>query len=206
MALSTYSELQSSIAGWLTRTNLTSRIPDFITLCESRVNKTLRVRQMEARATATFDEEYEELPSDFLEIRQLKLNTDPEHYLEYLTPAVLTAKYGNYGPSRPRAYAIIGEEIRLRPVPDGSYTAELAYYQKIPALSDSNTTNWLLTKAPDVYLYGSLLEAEPYIRNEQRATLWVAAYERAISDLTGESARAQYNGSPLVVVPAGGIA
>jgi hypothetical protein len=98
---------------------------------------------------------------------------------------------------RPTHYAHIGEQLEVFPTPNGSYSVELLYYQKIPALSDANTTNWLLTDYPDVYLYGALLQATPYIENDQRMPVWERMYAAAIGSINAESKKARYSGAGM---------
>ncbi len=143
MALDTYSGLKTTIADYLNRDDLTSAIPSFITLAESKFNRKLRVRQMVKRATATLDTQYFAFPSDFLQAKEFQLNTNPITYLQYVTQ-----NQGDYGSAtqfvsagKPQFYTIIGTQIQVIPTPDTGYTGELTYYGKIPVLSDSNTSN-----------------------------------------------------------------
>src|SRR5512139_2968887 len=145
MALSTYTELQAAVASWLARSDLTSQIPDFIKLAESKLNRTLRTRQMEQRSTAAAAE-YMALPTLFLEMRNIKTTGSPVYTLEQRAPFEMDAlDDGTSG--QPSRYAIIANQIRLAPTPDATYTLEIDYWEQIPPLA-SNSTNWLLTAAP----------------------------------------------------------
>ena len=164
MALGTFTELKDAIADWLDRSDLTDRIPDFITLAEARLNRDLRIRPMEVRSTmtTTADQRYFNLPGGYLQMRNIQLNTNPITPLEYITPEMLDRLYGGDTTGKPRAYTLIGDEIQLAPIPDSTYTLEMAFYEKFTALGDGTsgtvTSNWLTTNAPDVLLYGALLE------------------------------------------------
>ena len=122
MALSTYTELKTSIGDWLNRSDLTSVIPDFISLAEAQVERTLRTRQMIVRANASFDAEYGAVPSDFLETKSLKLtSTNPQTPLEFLSIDALDNKAAEYtGSGKPRFFGVVGGQFRLVPVPDTS--------------------------------------------------------------------------------------
>lgn len=186
MALSTFSELKSSLATWLHRSDLTSAIPDFITLAEAQLNRVLRVRPMMARTDLTVNGEYEDAPADFIAPISFVLETSPEIVLEYVSPermVELEAAEITTTEDKPKWWSIVGDEFRLYPVPTTSYTGELTYWQKIPALSDANTSNWLLASHPDVYLYGSLLQAAPYIRDDARLATWGELYATAVNDV-----------------------
>jgi hypothetical protein len=200
MALDTYSGLKTTIADYLNRDDLTSIIPSFITLAEAKFNRKLRVRQMVKRANATLDTQYFAFPADFLQAKEFQLNTNPITYLQYVTQ-----NQGDYGSAtqfvsagKPQFYTIIGTQIQVIPTPDTGYTGELTYYGKIPVLSDSNTSNWLLAYAPDLYLYGALLEASPYLKDDERLAVWSSLYINSIGDIEIADQRASVASTPIV--------
>jgi hypothetical protein len=97
----------------------------------------------------------------------------------------------------PTNYAITAGQIELLPTPDETYSASLVYYSRIPALSVSNTTNWLLTEAPDTYLYGSLVHAAPYLKDDQRLVVWESLFKLSLDTLNSSSEDAKYGGTGL---------
>jgi hypothetical protein len=198
MALSTYAELKASVADWLNRSDLTSAITDFVSLAEAQMERTLRTTQMITRATATIDAEYNATPGDFLEARTFKMDTNPVTPLQFETIDSLDNLLTQYTSSgKPLFFGIVGLQIRVVPIPDSSYTGELIYYSKLAKLSTSNTTNWLLTKAPDVYLYGSLLQAAPYLQDDARIQVWAGLYQRGIEELQIADERGATTGGVL---------
>jgi len=196
MAITNYSELKSAIADWLDRTDLTDSIPDFITLAETRHRRDFKIRRMETRVTANTvaDTEYYTLPDNFVAMRNIQLNTDPKTALEYLTPEQMDRIYAGSNKGKPKAYSIIGDNIQLRPLPDSAYEIEMLYYKYFTPLSDSNTTNDMLTYHPDAYLYGALVEAEPYLQNDKRIQTWASFYERAKKDIIDSNERDRHSG------------
>ena len=200
MALTTYSELKTSIGDWLNRSDLTSVIPDFISLAEAQVERTLRTRQMIVRANASFDAQYGAVPSDFLETKSLKLtSTNPQTPLEFLSIDALDQKAAEYTASgKPRFFGVVGGQLRIVPTPDSTYTTELTYYAKLSKLSTSNTSNWLLSSSPDIYLYGALLQAAPYLQDDARIQTWATLYERALNDLQTADDRSASSGGALL--------
>ena len=196
MAITNYSELKSAIADWLDRTDLTDSIPDFITLAETRHRRDFKIRRMETRVTANTvaDTEYYTLPDNFVAMRNIQLNTDPKTALEYLTPEQMDRIYAGSNKGKPKAYSIIGNNIQLRPLPDSAYEIEMLYYKYFTPLSDSNTTNDMLTYHPDAYLYGALVEAEPYLQNDKRIQTWASFYERAKKDIIDSNERDRHSG------------
>ena len=203
MALGTFTELKDAVADWLDRSDLTARIPDFITLAEARLNRDLRIRPMEVRSSmeTTSGQRYFNLPGGYLQMRNMQMNTNPITPLEYITPEMLDRLYGSDTTGKPRAYTLIGDEIQLAPIPDSDYTVEMAFYEKFTPLGDGTsgtvTNNWLTLNAPDVLLYGSLLEAEPFIKNDERIGLWLNAYNGAIRKLQDADDRDRHSGSAM---------
>jgi len=199
MALSTYSELKTSVADWLNRADLTATVPDFISLAEAQVERKLRTRQMIVRADATIDTEYSAVPADFLEVKSLKLQTNPVTPMQFETIDALDNLQAQFpSSSKPRFFSIVGGQIRTVPIADGEYNAELTYYAKLSKLSNTNTTNWLLTAAPDVYLYGSLLQAAPYLKDDARISVWATLYTSAMEDLQVADDRGATSGGALI--------
>jgi len=200
MAISTYAELKTAIANWLDRSDLTDVIPDFIALAETRHKRDFKIRRMETRVTANTiaDTEYYTLPDDYIAMRNIKLNTDTKTPLEFLTPEIMDRLQAGSSVGKPKAYSIKGNTIQLRPIPDGVYEIEIAYYKTFAALSDSNTTNDMLTHHPDAYLYGALVEAEPYLQNDKRLQVWAGLYDRAKEDIIKSNERDRHSGTAPV--------
>ena len=200
MALTTYTELKTSIGDWLNRSDLTSVIPDFISLAEAQVERTLRTRQMIVRANASFDAQYGAVPSDFLETKSLKLtSTNPETPLQFLSIDALDNEMTKYTASgKPKFFGVVGGQFRIVPTPDSNYTTELTYYAKLTKLSSSVSSNWLLASSPDIYLYGALLQAAPYLQDDARIQTWATLYERALNDLQTADDRGASSGGALL--------
>ena len=196
MAFSTYSELKTSIANFLARDDLTSQIPDFIRLAEARMSRELDARSMEKRANATTvaGDSYISLPTDLREIRNVQLNTDPVKTLEYYTVQMINTDYAGQGQGKPKAYSIVGTEILLKPTPDAAYTLEIVYGENVQALSDEDTNNTILSRHPDAYLYGSLMNAYTYLMDEQRALQYDQLFTRIMDEIIRDTEKARYGG------------
>jgi hypothetical protein len=201
MALGTFSDLKTSVANYLARSDLTSYIPDFITLAESRLNKDVRLRHMLKRATTatTASDDTVAVPTNFLGARDVFVQGNPKTPLTYVTPSHYAAIYGGSVTGKPKVYTIIGSEIRLGPSPDGAYTLEILYYQRVPALSDANTTNDILVYYPDLYLYATLLEAEPFLQNDARIQTWLGLYQNAVTQAAASDDQEKFAGTSLTM-------
>ena len=194
MALTNYTELQASVADFLNRGDLTSVIPDFITMTESEFNRLLRVSNMSIRTRAPLDSQYVKLPAGFLGMRNIDLLTDPVTPMTYKNLQNLDIHRSNDSTGKPLYYSIMQDNIEFAPVPDSEYTLEIVYYQKIPPLSD-NTTNWLLEEHPDAYLYGALMHSAPYLQADERVGLWAAKYNQIIQQIISSDEKAKFSGS-----------
>jgi len=199
MSIATYSELKTAVANYLARTDLTDQIPDFIRFAELRLRRELRIRQMLKSVTTatTGGDSTVELPSDFLEIRDFAVVTNPIQPLTYSSPAVFSRNTRSTESGKPLDYTILAAEFQLAPVPDGTYTLKLLYFAAPTFLGDTNSSNVFLANSPDALLYASLLEAEPYIMNDARINTWGTMYDRAISTITKSDESSQYSGVPL---------
>lgn len=195
--ITNYSTLQSAIADFLNRADLTSQIPMFIQFAEADMNTRLRCREMIVRATTTNDDEFVKLPIDFLEAINLQIvgGQSPLRYVT-LDEADQIKKAQIY--TQVHNYSLMNGAIELIPAPTDDVEIEMVYYGKIPALTDSNTTNWLLTKSPDTYLYGALMHAAPFLLDDQRIPTFTSFYSARIEALNGEAQKSLHSGSPLV--------
>ena len=201
MAIATYSDLQTAIANFLARTDLTAQIPDFIKLAESRMSRELETRSQEkrVRATLTSGNEYISLPVDLREVREVKLNTAPLTVLQYKSPSQLDSDLSTTGLGKPIAYSVVGDELKLRPVPDTGYVAEIIYIGDITPLSSTTATNNILTRHPDAYLSGALVEAYTYLMDEQRAQIYDQKFSRCIEEIRTDEQRAHYGTGTLQI-------
>ena len=203
MALTSYSTLKASVANWLNRTDLTDEIADdFIVLTEADFNSKLRIRKMINQATITIDSETESLPTGFLQVRNFYILSGSTKYpLRYITPSQMDQLRGTSTSGTSQSYTILGDTLRFSPKPDSSYTGYLNYYKSFDALSDTNTSNWILTNHPAIYLYGSLYHASNFLVGIEpsQAQQWLQMYGTAMERLETTDREDQYSGSPLQV-------
>ena len=201
MSLTNYSDLKTSVANYLGRSDLTAQIPDFISLAEIRLNRSLRIRQMLKTVTSSTagGDSTVGLPSDFLEIRDIYLDANPRISLSYLSPSSFTRDARAAESGQPVFYTLRSNEIEFAPIPDTAYTVVMLYYGKPEALSDSNSSNEFMANCPDALLYGALLEAEPYLMNDARVQVWSSLYQNAITSLNESDESSEYSGIPLTM-------
>jgi len=206
MTINTYGTLQTAVANWLDRDDLTSRIPEFISLTEAIFNRTLRIRAMETIVSDNTPSGSKEdaLPTGYLQMREIHLETSPIVPLSYITPEIMYRIRAGSVNGRPNSYTIMGENILFGPTPDSVYAYSMTYYKALDALSDAAPTNWAILNAPDMYLYGTLLQAEPFLMNDERVPLWERGFRQAISDLQEQDNKDRHSGSEMRVMNTSG--
>lgn len=197
MSLTTYDGLKASIANWLNRADMDSVIPDLIALAEVRFNRELRMNAQDSTASGTLSGQLITIPADLVDLKRITITANgEEHDLRYVSPE----DYDRYQPlsGKPFVYTSFTNNYRVAPGPDGAYPYTIYYSAKFAALADAGT-NWLLENAPDVYLYGALLEAAPYLRDDGRVQLWATAYQNAISKLQQQDSDMRYPNANLYI-------
>lgn len=201
MSFTSYSDLQTAIAGYLARTDLTTQIPDFIRLAETRLRRDLRIRQMlKSVTTATVaGDETVELPSDFLEVRDFVVVGNPVQPLNYYSPSAFNRNTRSWESGKPLDYTVLANDFQLAPIPDSNYTVKMFYFASPAFLSDTNTSNAFLANTPDALLYGALLEAAPYLMDDARINTWGTMFDRAMASITRSDEQGQYSGVPLAI-------
>jgi hypothetical protein len=137
------------------------------------------------------------LPNDFLQGREFRLNTNPSKSLQYITPEIYES--WNLGAGFPKFYTIVADQLKLGPVPDGETEMEMLFYGRVPSLGTTRPTNWILLNAPDIYLYGSLLEAEAFLQNDPRIQMWKQGFDMAVADLQLQDEKDRHSASSLMI-------
>ena len=198
MSLGTYADLQAAIANHLHRTDLALVIPDLIVMCEENMSADIVSRAMDVKTNlvCVAGVSTVALPTDMVDIRRLQIRQDYNTVLKYASPDELSDDFNQNLQGVPQVFTVVGGNIELAPIPAAAYTLEITYKQRIPALTNSNTTNWVLTSWPSAYLYGSLMAAQPYIQNDARMQTYMGLYKEAVNNI---NAVEWYSGSTMRV-------
>lgn len=207
MAINTYVTLTAAIAEWLARDDLTARIPDFVTLAEAKINRVLLHPGMETRSNLTVDTgatspEFLTLPTGFQTMRSARLSgVAGKPRLNFMSQTQIEDyRYSRDNVSgRPVYFSIVGSTMELAPTPNENFVIEMVYRANISALTAAAPTNWLLTLAPDLYLYGSLLEAAPYTGHDSRIGMWASAFSSCIDQLNIHGERQSFDSGPSTI-------
>lgn len=201
MTLATYSDLTAAIADFLDRDDMTDAVlARFIALAEAQIRRDVRDWRMERRAVATLSTRYEQLPADWVETVLITVDTPSGNVaLDLLSSHVMQDRRlaAQDVPGCPITFAHIGGQIEVFPSPDQSYNAEIYYRAAIPALTPANNTNWLYEMAPDVYLYGALMQTAGYLVEDARIATWGALYGEAVRRINEASEAARFSGAGL---------
>lgn len=201
---STYAELQSELASWLNKSNLTSVIPTFIAFAESEFNRRLRLRDMLVSASVTVSSNPTDLSSELTRFRAMKacsINySGVDRVLNYISPDIFLGRYADTSSGIPEYYSLVGDNFYTDPAPDGSYTATMIYYQGIVNLdADTNTTNWLLTKHPDLYLSCAQKYGAIYLKDAEAVNGFTAMTEHLLGEVRKEDIRSRTGGTSRMI-------
>lgn len=195
--ISDYAGLKSTIADYLARDDLTSYVPNFIQNAENKLYRTLNLRNEETALSVSISSGVAAVPSDFKALKFAYYDATPEYLLRWTS---INEIYEDYPDRTETGYPrIISREAGNFVFGPSSIDGTLkgVYWAKLSALSDSNTTNWYTTNAPDVLLYGALLEAEPFIHNDGRVPVWREFYLEAVDTLRKENDNAEVSHGSL---------
>lgn len=201
MALASYTDLLASVASWMNRTDLGSVIPDFVTIAESRIARDLRARKQLTSATlATVGGTRNvALPTDWLQFDSVVVGTNPAVSAQFAPIEHLNIRYpDSVWSGIPVVYSIDGDNMVFGPTPDDVYTITASYFARFPDLA-TNSTNWLLTNFPNVYLYACLREGALYTMNKDAAAAWHELYKAAVQEVQASDDAATHSGSALRV-------
>ena len=198
MSIASYSDLQTAVSNWLNRADLTSYIPDLITLAQARIYRELNIRTMETALNVTISSGVAAVPSDYINLKSAYIDGTPVQVLQRRKVEFIYDKYPTRSSGgKPKFIAREGSNFIFGPYPDSGYTVKGIYYAQLPSLSNSNTTNWFTANAPDILLFASLAEAEPFIKNDPRVALWEAKYQAAKQSIQGADDDEEDSGSSL---------
>lgn len=184
-----YEKLKSTVADWLHRTDLNKVIPAFIKLAESRINRDIRVAEMETEIVGDVDGNDIELPDNYRQIKFLMIDGTPVNYVSNLQGHAYTNNI--------LGYTQINNKIRPFAKEGSKY--QLVYYAQVPSLSEDEPENWLLSKYPDIYLYATLIESAPYIKDDGRVATWATAYQNAITTLMQQNEIQRFGDTGLTI-------
>jgi hypothetical protein len=189
--------LTSTVADWLDRDDLDTKIATFVLLAESMFNRELRTPEMENPYTFTVSDEDTPLPSDFLAMRAIYREASPDTPLRAMSPTALKQEFsGTTGV--PVAYALVSGGIRVAPPPASDELLTMDYFAEIDHLSVAIPSNWLLEKHPDAYLYATLFYAECYLDNATRAAQWKGLLDEVMGRITRNAKGNRFGAGPLV--------
>lgn len=186
MALDSYVGLIAAVQEFTQRSDIsTAKVDYFIDLCENYFNNNLRTHEMETtNGTLSYSSGAITNPSDFLGWKRLSIVSNGVRSLLSPTSSEQSEMLDDGTTGIPTRYVIRGDKTLLRPTPDSSaYTIDGTYYQRVPALGASQTTNWILTNYADAYLYGSLAMTEAYVQNDPRLPVWKTLFQEAVAGL-----------------------
>jgi hypothetical protein len=196
MAFANLGELKTVISDTLNRDDLTAQIPNFIKMNEESVNRKVNVSEMEEYTEFTINVGQTTLPTNFLEMRNIQMKNS-EYPLQYVPHNSLDGIGADSG--IPKFYSIQGTKLLFYPFPPDSTIGIMRYLAEVTPLVNDVDTNWLLNKSPQIYLYGTLLHAAPFLNDDSRLPVWGALFEDAIKALNDQDKRRMSGTKPQMI-------
>src|SRR5215813_14135747 len=180
MPFTSFSDLQTAIGTWLRNDEATDSIPDFITLFEAKIARKLNLRPTEITATLPLTSGVAALPADFLGMRRVTWLGSSARELDYVHPGLLKIYYPTSPQGMPNLYTLESGNILVMPINDSS-SLGILYRGKTTALVTA--LNWLFTDYPDLYLYGSLAEAQGFNVDQSNLAMWKSLADEAWNEV-----------------------
>ena len=190
--IANYSTLQAAIIDWLDESDLP--VNDLIRFAENQLRRDFRARKLESRDFVV-DDAFEDLPPDYYALYGMYHPLNGVGTVDIVGPnefGDLTRTFRAQG--TPRYAQLQDTRVQFLPAPDESYTVILQYWARVPYLSDTSPTNWMIDDNPDIYLFGSLMQSPAYIREDVRYPMWVSRYEEALNELHASTKNRLFGG------------
>jgi hypothetical protein len=210
MAITSYQSLKAEVADTLNRTDLSTTTAQrtamslsdgalnmMVANAESRLRRDPRCKKVQERSPFTVSGDATALPSDFGSVKSLRHDGTTYYFpISIVSSDMLPALKLKYGPEGPPQHAsVVAGTLRFAPVPNASFSLKLEYWTKLTALSDTNTTNWLLNEHPDIYYYATLFESAPYLQDDDRLVMWDAQVNKRLDELYEQNWNEQNGGT-----------
>ncbi len=203
MAITTSAELNTALGNWLARSDLSSRIPEFVSLAEGMLRADLVDIVSQETKTASFSitGEYVTVPTGYEGTRSLHSTRAGVRFpIDFMPEASMDARFdGTTGV--PIYYCYVAGNLRFSPPPDATYTATLVYFVGFTALAGGSDTNWILTNWPNAYLMGSMAMAMTEIQDDTRIANFMGLYKAQIQAILSKNNRMRYNAPGLQIRP-----
>jgi len=200
VSITTYAELKTAIGEFLDRDDLTAIIPTFISFAEARIARDLSHWKQEKRVTTDINQRYEDLPTDWISISQVQ-HTDGGVISSSSSSEMAGFRAKSITSAKPRNWRLTANQMEFYPAPDAVYNITMLYKARVPALSDTETNNWLLIYAPDVVMYAALMQSAPYLGDDGRLPVWGGLYQSGVEALNSESDQARVSGPLSMRIP-----
>lgn len=200
MALQSYSDLLAAIESWTARDDVGLRASDFVSLAEDAIQEDLAdlpALQASSTLTTVIGQLDYDMPADMMALQSVENTSLPYGGPDRDVKIRALFDFVECDPTlrgTPRAIATNGRKLTLDRIPDGIFTLRLYHTKRIPPLTDAQPTNWLLQQSRRIYLYGSLVEASNFIKDEARGDRWKMAYNSAVAAIK----RQHWDGNPTL--------
>jgi len=189
----TYDSLVENIQSYLERTDAdtVNKIPLFIMLAEQIIASQLKFlgNLNVVQSQLILNEPIVQKPARWHKTISMNITVDGKRQPVFLRKYEYLKEYwpDDTATDVPKYYCDYDyDHWFIAPTPDSAYNFEVLYYQRVQPLDSTNQTNWFTQYAPQALLYGSLLQAMPFLKNDERVPLWKAEYQAIMDTLKNE--------------------
>lgn len=201
--ITSYSTLLTAVADYLAKSNLTSFTPNFVQNWEEKFLRQPKNfgRWMETSLSSAIASSVVAVPAAYLGLKYAYVDGSPASRLDRVSLNQLYGTYPRGGDSdRPRWISRDTSNFVFGPIPDSDYTIKGVYWAKptlLRSFASDAAAHWIIVNAPDLALYGALIEAEPFLKNDKRLATWQGFYETALKNYRDLHKEEDVSGSPV---------
>lgn len=194
-----YADLLAAIASYTKRSDTAALAPIWITLAETRLSRELRHFRGLVRVAVAINAEFTSPPADFVALRSARLVDSPFWPLNCLNAEQMAERRAERRSGNIDSIGQLGGQLCVNPIPSASCNVELFYYAAIPALTATNTSNWVLANFPDLYLWGALAESANFYEDDESLNKYGALFRDALTgtNLASVKAESSFNLTPM---------
>ena len=192
MALTTYNELKAAVTNWSHRSDLAVVMDDLVLVAEQWIFRNVRIREMETALAATITGVTAAVPSDFLGLRHAYIEGSRKYALEVVAPDTIYKNYPTSATGIPAYIAVDRTSFIFGPSPSESNVVRGTYFAKPTPLATA--VNTIFSVHPEIYLFATLAELEPYTENDARVALWQMKRDELTRAANGNATAARFSG------------
>ena len=196
--MSTYAEIETDVISWLNRTgftNLEAEVPTFMAMAQNRIWRNADLNAM--LVEASFNSDTPTVPTGLLRVKSMTTTRGSQPWPLNGAPLKKVIAAGTL--STPTLYTIVGTDFRFGPTPDAVYTMDVIYYAALTNIAATTDTTWVSDNWPELILFGTLLEACLWLKDDARSAVWEGRFSATLAEIEESEEKMAREGGSLQV-------